>query len=248
MTERELFKEAVMLYLVDDTEVQHAGKRRKAHPVARRALFAAACLLIAASVMVFSIPSARAAVEEWLNGWFSAGGYFGQEKEDRAKEPTIEAIITSAEGISANVTEVKDGYEAYAENFSMTLDEIAYDGEKIFLSGTMSGATARPFVQAQTGGDTFRAEKYADPQGSSIYEQYCFCPCENYAKFVSSDGRQFSGEIVPSFTDEMNTIAVSLVNKEPEVVFENGELVTSNKEADKLWDAYLADHDVRFSI
>ena len=248
MTERELFKEAVMLYLVDDAEVQHAGKRRKAHPVARRVLFAAACLLVAASVMVFSIPSARAAVEEWLSGWFSAGGYFGQEKEDRAKEPTIEAIITSGKGISANVTEVEEGYEAYAENFSMTLDEIAYDGEKIFLSGTMSGATARPFVQAQTGGDTFRAEKYAAPQGSSIYEQYCFCPCENYAKFVSSDGQQFSGAIVPSFTDEMNTIAVSLVNKEPEVVFENGELVTSSKEADKLWDAYLADHDVRFSI
>ena len=82
MTERELFKEAVMLYLVDDAEVQHAGKRRKAHPVARRVLFAAACLLVAASVMVFSIPSARAAVEEWLSGWFSAGGYFGQEKED----------------------------------------------------------------------------------------------------------------------------------------------------------------------
>jgi len=248
MTERELFKEAVMQYLVDDALAKRASKRRRKRPVARRILFAAACLLVAVSVTVFSIPSARAAVEDWLNGWFSPGGYFGQEKEDRAEEPTIEAIITSAEGNRAKVTEVGEGYMAYAEGFDMTLDEIAYDGETIFISGTMSGATARPFVEAQTGGDTFRAEKYDEPIGSDIYGQYCFCACENFAKFVSSDGRRFSGEIVPNFTDEMNAIAVSLVNKEPEVVFENGELVTSNREADKLWDAYLADHDVRFSI
>jgi hypothetical protein len=234
MTERELFKEAVMQYLVDDATAQRASKKRKSRPVARRILFAAACLLVAVSVTVFSIPSARAAVEEWINDWFSPVGYFGQEKEERAKEPTIEAIITTADGNSAKVTEVGQGYEAYAEGFDMTLDEIAYDGETIFISGTMSGATARPFVEAYTGGDTFRAEKYAEPIGSDIYGQYCFCPCENFAKFVTSDGRRFSGEIVPNFTDEMNAIAVSQANKEKEVVFENGELVTSNKEVDKL--------------
>lgn len=248
MTERELFKEAVMQYLVDDVQVQRISKRRKTHRTARRVIFAAACLLVAVSVTVFSIPSARAAVEDWLNGWFSPVGYFGQEKEERAKEPTIEAIITTTDGNSAKVTEIGRGYEGYAEGFDMTLDEIAYDGETIFISGTMSGATARPFVEAQTGGDTFRAGKYAEPIGSDIYGQYCFNACENFATFVASDSSEFFGEIVPNFTDEMNTIAVSLVNKEPEVVFENGELVTSNKEADELWDAYLADHDVRFSI
>lgn len=31
-------------------------------------------------------------------------------------------------------------------------------------------------------------------------------------------------------------------------MFENGELVTSNPAADRFWDAYLANHDVRFSI
>lgn len=237
-----------MQYLVDDAKVQRASKKRKQRPVARRILFAAACLLVAVSATVISIPSARAAVEEWISGWFSPVGYFGQEKEERAKEPTIEAIITTADGNSAKVTEVGTGYEAYAEGFDMTLDEIAYDGVNIFVSGTMSGATARPFVEAQTGGDTFRAEKYAEPISSDIYGQYCFCACENFAKFVTPDGRRFSGEIIPTFTDEMNTIAVSLVNKDPVVVFENGKLVTSNKEADELWDAYLADHDVRFSI
>ncbi len=248
MTERELFKETVMQHLVDDAQVKRESKRRKAHPVARKILFAAACLLVMAGVTVFSIPSARAAVEEWLSGWFSTSDYFGQEKEERSEEPTIEAIITTTNGNNAKVTEVGEGYEAYADGFDMTLDEIAYDGTSIFVSGTMSGATARPFVEAQTGGDTFRAEKYADPQGSSIYDQYCFCACENFAKFVTTDGRRFFGEIVPRFTEEMDAIAVSLANKEKEVVFESGELVTSNKEADRLWDEYLADHDVRFSI
>lgn len=248
MTERELFKEAVMQYLVDDATAQRASKKRKSRPAAQRILFAAACLLVAVSVTVFSIPSARAAVEGWINDWFSPVGYFGQEKEDRAKEPTIEAIITTADGNTAMVTEVGTGYEAYAEGFDMTLDEIAYDGETIFISGTMSGETARPFVEAQTGGDTFRAEKYAEPIGSDIYGQYCFYACENVVELETADGGRFIGELVPCFTDEMNALAVSLVNKEPEVVFENGELLTSNKEADKLWDAYLADHAVRFSM
>jgi len=237
-----------MQHLVDDAQVKRESKKRNTHPVARKILFAAACLLVAAGVTVFSIPSARAAVEEWISGWFSTSDYFGQKKEERAEEPTIEAIITSTDGNRATVTEVGKGYEAYAEGFDMTLDEIAYDGASIFISGTMSGATARPFVEAQTGGDTFRAEKYAEPIGSDIYGQYCFCACENFAKFVTTDGRRFFGEIVPRFTEEMDAIAVSQTNKEKEVVFENGELVTSNKEADALWDAYLADHDVRFSI
>ena len=248
MTEREMFQEAVMQHLVDDAQVKRESKRRKTHPVARKIMFAAACVLVAASVTVFSIPSARAAVEEWISGWFSMSDYFGLEKNDRTKEPTIEAIITSAGENRAKVTKIGKGYEAYAEGFDMTLDEIAYDGETVFVSGTMSGATARPFVEAQTGGDTFRAEKYAEPIGSDIYGQYCFCACETFAKFETTDGLRFFGEVVPRFTEEMDAIAISQVNKEKEVVFENGELVTSNKEADALWDAYLADHDVRFSI
>jgi len=248
MTEHELFREAVMQNLVNDARVKHASKQRKRHPVARKILVAAACLLVALCVTVYSIPTARAAVEDWLNGWFTPGGYFGQEKEDRAEEPTIEAIITSADGNRAKVTEVGKGYEAYAEGFDMTLDEIAYDGEKIYISGTMSGATARPFVQAQTGGDTFRAEKNNGSLGDDPNMEYYFFACENVVQFETADGGRFIGELVPSFTEEMNAIAVSLVNKEPEVVFENGELVTSNKEADELWDAYLVDHDVRFSI
>ena len=95
MTERELFKEAVMQYMVDDTRVMRVSKKRKNRHVARRVLFAAACLVVALSVTVFAIPSARAAVEDWINDWFTPRDYFGQEKSERTEEPTIEAITSS---------------------------------------------------------------------------------------------------------------------------------------------------------
>lgn len=237
-----------MQYMVDDARVQRESKKRRAHPVARRILFAAAGLVLATGITVFAIPSARAAVEDWLNGVFTPRDYIGQEKEERTKEPTIDAIITNADASAAVVDEVGTGYEAYGKAFDMKLDEIAYDGTSIFLSGTMSGATARPFVEASTGGDTFRAEPYDGTLGGDDDWAYYYFAVENRVKFVTDDGRTFDGEIVPTYTDEMNAICVSLANKEHKDVFENGVLVSSNPEADKLWDAYLADHDVRFSI
>ena len=248
MTERELFKEAVMQYMVNDARVQRESKKRKAHPVARRILFAAAGLVLALGITVFAIPSARAAVEDWLNGVFTPRDYIGQEKEERIKEPTIDAIITCADATAAVVYEVGSGYEAYGKAFDMTLDEIAYDGKSIFLSGTMSGATARPFVEASTGGDTFRAEPYDGTLGGDDDWEYYYFAAVNNVDFVTDDGRTFDGELVPTYTDEMNAICTSLANKEHKDVFENGILVSSNPEADKLWGAYLADHDVRFSI
>jgi len=246
MTERELFKEAVMQYLVDDATAQRASKKRKPRPVARRILFAAACLLVALSVTVFSIPSARAAVEEWISGWFSPVGYFGQEKEERAKEPTIEAIITTADGNTAMVTEVGTGYEAYAEGFDMTLDEIAYDGETIFISGTMSGATARPFVQMYTGGDTYHCSKL-DPSKNDSDQEYEYYWCESLVEFKIGEG-EYIGNIEPTITDDMNPILDAGASQDVKPVFENGKLITTNTVADPLWDNYLANHEVRFSI
>ncbi len=237
-----------MQYMVEDARIARESKRKKAHPLARRILFAAAGLVVALGVTVFAIPSARAAVETWLSDWFNARDYIGEEKTERTKEPTIDAIITNADGTAAAVDEVGAGFEAYANAFDMKLDEIAYDGSSIFLSGTMSGATARPFVEASTGGDTFRAEPYDGSLGGDDDWEYYYFAVENNVDFVTDDGRTYYGEIVPTYTDEMNAICASLANQEHEDVFENGVLVTSNPEADKLWDAYLADHDVRFSI
>ncbi|HML68365.1 MAG TPA: hypothetical protein PKA81_08205 [Clostridia bacterium] len=247
MTEHELFKEAVMQNMVDDARVQRESKTRKHHPVARKVAFAAACLLVAVSVTVFAIPSARAAVEEWINGIFSPNGYFGQEQNARTEEPTIEAITTLAGESTLTLSNVGEEFQAYANTFDMKLDEIAYDGESIFVSGTMSGATARPFVEAQTGGDTFRAAKYDGSLGGDPDWEYYFFACENWMKFVSSDGQTFMGELVPFFTPEMDAICIALSAETPEKVFKDGALVTSNKKADALWDSYLADHDIRFS-
>lgn len=248
MTERELFKEAVMQYMVDDTRVVRVSKKRKNRHVARRVLFAAACLVVALSVTVFAIPSARAAVEDWINDWFTPRDYFGQEKSERTEEPTIEAITSSANSKSVTVSSVGAGYEAYAKAFDMTLDEIAYDGESIFLSGTMSGATARPFVEAYTGGDTFLAAPYDGSLGGGDDWEYYYFACENTVSFVTADGKRYSGELVPTFTPEMDEFCQSLTDDSADKVFENGELVTSNPAADEFWDAYLANHDVRFSI
>ena len=248
MTERELFKEAVMQYLVDDEGVRRESKQRKRNPVARKILFAAACLLVAVSATVFAIPSARAAVEEWISDWFTPGDYFQQEESERTKEPTIEAIITSAGDNRATVRDVGSGFEAYGDAFSMSLDEIAYDGSSVFLSGTMSGETARPFVQAQTGGDTFRAAKNDGSLGGNPDLEYYFFACENWVTFETADAKRFSGELVPYFTPDMDAICTTLSEKDAQREFQDGKLVTSNKEADALWDAYLADHDVRFSV
>lgn len=248
MTERELFKEAVMQYMIDDAQVRRRRKAPKAHRAARRVLFAAACLLILLSVTVFAIPSARAAVEEWISGWFSARDYFGQEKSERTEEPSIVAITGSANNAGITLSSVGSGYEAYAKDFSMTLDEIAYDGTSIYISGTMSGATARPFVQAYTGGDTFRAVPYDGSLGGDPDWEYYYLFCENIVSFEAPDGSQYSGELVPTFTPEMDDFCQSLTDTSADNVFQDGELVTTNPAADEFWNKYLADHDVRFSM
>ncbi len=252
MTERELFKEAVMDYMVNDTRVLRASKQRKERHAMRRVLATAACLILVAAVTVFSIPSARAEVTEWLRSWFTPRGYFEQEKENRTDEPTIEAIITGAETTNIAITNIGDGFEDYAANFSLKLEEIAYDGENIFITGIMPGAVARPFVQAYTGGDTFRCAKNDGSLGGDPNQEYYYFACENSVRFETADGRKFRGEISPSFTAEMDAIATASAEAgndgEAGILFENGVLISTGPATDKLWDAYLADHDVRFAI
>ena len=247
MTEHELFKEAVMQNFIDDAHVKRESKRHRAHPVARKILFTAACLLVAAGVTVFSIPSARAAVEDWLSGLFSVSDYFGQKEEEREKEPKIEAIITKANEKKAVVTSIGAGFEAYADAFDLTLDEIAYDGESIYLSGTMSGETARPFVQVHTGGDTFRAGKNDGSLGGNADQEYYFFECENYFMLTIGEGT-YSGNIVASITDDMEEIFEASLNTPMTVTEQDGVLVAASEKVDALWDAYLAEHDIRFSV
>lgn len=223
------------------------GERTR-RPAARRALVAAACVLAAAVITVAAIPSARAAVEDWLNDLFSISGYFQKDREDREEEPTIEAIITDAGQNSAVITSVGEGFEEYAAGFGMTLDEIAYDGSTIFLTGTMTGQAARPFVQVYTGGDTFRVGKNDGSLGGDPSAEYYYFECESSVALETAEGGVYYGDICPSMTPEMDELIAKVAGEDPDIRFENGELVTSNAQADELWDEYLADHDVRFFV
>ena len=233
------------------TEYRRTRENKPAGQKPRKAkrwpLALVACLLLAIT-LVACIPEARAAVSEWLRGWFSATNYFRQDSESRTMEPTIEAIITDAGATAVAVTEIGTGHEDYAKAFSLSLEEIAYDGDAIYMTGTMPGAVARPFVQAYTGGDTFRYAPNDGSLGGDPNWKYYYFACENAVFFETDDGRRFDGEISPNFTEEMREISSATINKSIEPVFENGRLVTTNPVTDKLWDAYLADHDVRFTI
>jgi hypothetical protein len=222
-------------------------KKRRTQILTRRILFAAACLLLVAAVSVMAIPSARAAVSDWISGWFSAGEYFRQEKEARTEEPKIEAITTTVGENSITISNVGEEFKAYADAFDMKLDEVAYDGESIFLSGTMSGATARPFVEAFTGGDTFWCSEIADPLSDDPYSKYDISSCENRFSLETANGT-YIGCLEPNLTKDMDSLLIAATEKITEPVFQDGKLVTTNAAADELWDKYLANHDVRFSV
>ncbi|MPM83925.1 hypothetical protein SDC9_130995 [bioreactor metagenome] len=150
---------------------------------------------------------------------------------------------------SVKISNVGEEFKAYADAFDMKLDEVAYDGEHIYLSGTMSGATARPFVEAATGGDTYRFAPNDGSLGGDPSEEYYYFECESLVQFTTADGGEYIGSIVPTFTDEMNEIIHAVATDEGgEPVIQNGKLVSTNPEADKLWDEYLANHAVRFSV
>ena len=54
--------------------------------------------------------------------------------------------------------------------------------------------------------------------------------------------------ISPSMTEEMEKICSLETSANAKPVFENDELITTNPITDPLWDEYLSDHDVRFTI
>lgn len=236
MTERELFKEAVMQHLVDDAQVKRESKRRKAHPVARKILFAAACLLVAAGVTVFSIPSARAAVEEWISGWFSTQDYMGQESESRTAEPAMDAIITKVgdDGRQIVISDVYDSDEAkeMANNFGIRLDEVAYTGDTIYITGWFTGISGKFLLDPRTGGDTTHEDS-----------EYT----EGNMMLTLSDGTVYYGTLNAYYDDEMDQIASDSFGKGKSEYDLDGNLVTTNAVADALWYSWLETHEVRFT-
>jgi len=233
MTERELFKEAVMRYMVDDTRVQRVSKRRKKHPVARRILFVAAGLIVAFSVTVFSIPSARATVEDWINGWFSTKEYFGQERASRTLEPTMESITQNVDGeVPVTITEIgKDSFaKSMADEFGLRIDEVAFNGESIYMTGWFTGQSGRFLLDWYNGGYVW------NEVGTMIYGNL---------DFILPDGTRWYGSTEIVLNDEMRAIMKEYAAN---ATLDDEGRAEKDPYTNGKWQAYMEKNGIRFTM
>ena len=242
MTEHELFKEACMRYMVDDARVKRGCKTRKTHSVVRRILTAAACLILLAAVSLLTIPSARAAVSEWFYRWFSPQDYLGQESGSRSPEPVMDAVIihVAEAGRDIRVTDVYDSDQAraMAEGFDVKLDEVAYTGSKVFITGWFTGTSGKFLLDPYTGGDTWH-------EGNEF--------TEGQMELALPDGTVWYGVLNAHFTDEMDELVMDAFGGDPNRPIqmeydEAGNFLTGNARADELWYEWLKTHEVRFTF
>jgi len=211
------------------------GKGRKARHTARRILLAAACLLIVAGVTVMAISSARAAVTDWLEQYFSAGDYLGQESETRSAEPAMDAIITKIgdDGREITVSDIYDSDAAreMAENFGIRLDEVAYTGDTIYITGWFTRTSGKFLLDPYTGGDTWH-------EGNEF--------TEGSLTLTLPDGTVYYGTLGAYFDDEMNQILGDTIDSTQMEYDADGNLVTANAKADEEWYQWLSENEVRF--
>ncbi len=239
MTQRELFKEAVMQNLVDDARVKRVCKSRKHQGAARRALAVAICALLVAAMTILTIPSARAAVGGWLSQWFSTTDYLGQESQSRTKEPTIDALIHKAgngKPVSVVITEVgaDKRAQALADGFGVRLDEVAYTGDSVFITGWFTGTSGKFLLDHYTGGDTWA------PNGEWT---------EGNMTLTMPGGEEWYGVLNPALTGEAKAYVGELGDGTLRPTHDDaGNLITTNPEADAFWYAYLKSNDVRFTF
>ncbi|MEA4870896.1 hypothetical protein SDC9_69949 [bioreactor metagenome] len=211
-------------------------KQRRARALARRILLAAACLLFIAAVSVLAVPSARAAVSDWISGWFSAGEYMGQTSEKRASEPALDSVIKKIgdDGREIVLSNVYGSDEArsMAENFGIRLDEVAYTGDTIYITGWFTGTSGKFLLDARTGGDTMH-------EGNEF--------TEGNMVLTLADGTVYYGSLNAYFDDEMEQLIHD--NFEQMGYDENDNLVNPNDsaDADAVWYDYLKTHEVRFT-
>ena len=210
-------------------------KKRSARGTAKRVLFLAACFLVAVAICVGAIPTARAAVSDWISGWFSTADYLGQESENRTPEPAMEAVITKAEESEPEVTiyDVYDSDEARerANNFGFRLDEVTYTGDTIYITGWFTGISGKFLLDRRTGGDTVH-ENSEFTDGNMI--------------LTLPDGTVYYGTLNACYDEQMEQIASDSLGKGQLAYDENGNLETTNAIADALWNDWLKTNEVRF--
>lgn len=211
------------------------GKGRAARHTVRRILLAAACLLIVTVTTVMAIPNARAAVTDWLEQYFSAGDYLGQESETRNAELAIDAIITKIgdDGREIVISDIYDSDEAkeMAENFGIRLDEVAYTGDTIYITGWFTGNSGKFLLDPYTGGDTWH-------EGNEF--------TEGSLALTLPDGTIYYGTLNACFDDEMNQILEDTRDSTRMEYDADGNLMTANAKADEEWYQWLSENEVRF--
>ena len=210
--------------------------KRRVRTLARRVLFAAACLLFAAAVSVMAIPSARAAVSDWISGWFSTEGYLGQTSENRAAEPALDSVIQKVgddgRGIVISGVYDSEGARSMAENFGIRLDEVAYTGDTIYITGWFTGTSGKFLLDPRTGGDT-------------VHEGNEFT--EGDLTLTLADGTVYYGVLNAYYDDGMEQICSDSFDKGYLEYDASSNLLTTNAVADTLWYDWLRTHEVRFT-
>ncbi len=109
----------------------------------RAALIAVACLALAIAA-VACIPGARAAVLNWLRPAVDPGDYLNTPAGRRQGVPALDGAIESAadKPLTITVTDAVNGqWQTWAERLSVEFGEILYDGEMIYVTGTLYGNT-----------------------------------------------------------------------------------------------------------
>lgn len=210
-------------------------RKRKRKARVSRALVIAASVLFVVALSVMAIPSARAAVSEWISGFFSIGNYLGKSSEKRGGEPALDSIITKIDedGRKITITEINKTDEAklLAENFGIRLDEIVYTGSAVYMTGWFTGTSGKFLLDERTGGDTVHEDS-----------EYTM----GVMNLTLPDGTVYNGVAAAYFDDEMEQIC-SRCPLECESVYDaKGRLLTTNAVADSLWYEWLKTHEVRF--
>ena len=152
MKEEQLYKIAIERNLAPEGRVYRniIKKRRHAQGVRRTAMAIAACIVVAV-IAVACIPAARAAVLEWLRPAVEPDIYLNTPVEERTAAPELDAAIEPVNGQAVTISvsqAVDDEWRAWAERLSVELDEILYDGQSVYLTGSLTGNTAdlaKPF-------------------------------------------------------------------------------------------------------
>ena len=211
-------------------------RTKKARARASRLLVIAASVLAVFALTVMAIPSARAAVSDWISGFFNLGDYLGQTSEKRGGEPALDSIITKIDedGRKIVITDINATEEAkrMAENFGIRFDEIAYTtGDAVYITGWLAGTSGKFLLDERTGGDTGREDS-----------EYT----EGVMTLTLADGRVFSGSLSAYFDDEMEQICSDCLWEYEPAYDADGKLVTTNAAADSLWYEWLKSHEVRF--